>query len=485
MAGIRYKDILKATSLFAGINGLSILLQMCRTKLAALFLGSSGMGLNAIFNETIELIHSTSNVGMDKCGVREVSRAFGEREQEGGEERLRDAIMLTRSWVLLFALIGTLLCLVLAEPISRWTFENDEQTTNYMLLSPAVGLLTLTCGEYCVLRGIQRLRSVALVSILQVVASLVTTIPLYYFWGMKAVVLAILLLSFSSFCITASFSYRFYRPQFCFSQKYLKRGYSMLVIGIFFVLAGFLSHGSKLAVQAFLNREGSLDVVGLFKSGYSLVFVYCGMIFTALDTDYFPRLSSIFSHREQLHKTVNRQIEVMMTLVLPIILFMLFAMPALVPLLLSNKFMPVVPMAQIAVTGLLFRTVYLPASFMPLAGGDSRTYLVIQAISYLFFIPPIIIGYNWMGLTGTGLGLLVSCLVDLAIGIGVARIRYHIHVARRILYRLVAYAIAIGLAFASVEWLSGWAYWAVGGTMLLCSCIHCWQQLRGQIRQDA
>lgn len=484
MAGIRYKDILKATGLFAGIQGLSILLNVCRTKLAAIFLGSSGIGLNAIFNETAELIHSTTNVGMDKCGVREVARAYGEREQEGGEERLRDAIMLTRSWVMLFALIGTLLCLILAEPISWLTFDSDEQTGNYMLLSPAVGLLSLTCGEFCILRGIQRLRSVAAVSLLQVVAGLVTTIPLYYFWGMKAVVLAILLLATCSFLITTAYSYRYYRPRFCFSHKYLKKGRTMLVIGVFFVLSSFLSHGSKLLVQTILNREGSLETVGLFKAGYSLVMVYCGMLFSSLDTDYFPRLSSIFNRRGELHRTVNRQIEVMMTLALPLIVFMLFAMPILVPLLLSSKFTSIVPMAQIAVVGLLFRTIYLPPAFMPLAGGDSRTYLFIQTLSYAFFIPPIILGYEWWGITGTGIGLFVSCLVDLFIGFGVARIKYHINIERRILLRLLAYLCIIGASFTAIYWLEGWTYWTIGGLMFILSAIHCYRELHGQIKSD-
>lgn len=111
-----YKNILKATTLFGGVQGFNILLNLVRAKLAALLLGPAGVGLNGIFNETRELIHTSTNLGMDKSGVREIAKAYGTRDEEGGEERLEMAVSLTRSWVMLFVITGIVFT-ILAAPL--------------------------------------------------------------------------------------------------------------------------------------------------------------------------------------------------------------------------------------------------------------------------------------------------------------------------------------------------------------------------------
>ena len=60
-----YSNILKATSLFGSVQGLNILINIVRTKLVAMLLGPAGVGLNSIYNETRELVHSTTNLGLE------------------------------------------------------------------------------------------------------------------------------------------------------------------------------------------------------------------------------------------------------------------------------------------------------------------------------------------------------------------------------------------------------------------------------------
>ena len=63
-------------ALFGSVQGLNIGLNLVRTKLVALFLGPAGVGLSSIYNETKELIHESTNMGMDQSGVREISVAY-------------------------------------------------------------------------------------------------------------------------------------------------------------------------------------------------------------------------------------------------------------------------------------------------------------------------------------------------------------------------------------------------------------------------
>jgi len=469
MTSNSYKSILKAISLFSGVQGLSILLNIGRAKLAALLLGPAGIGLNAIYNETRELIHSSTNLGMDTSGTREIVKALGERDKEGGEARLHDAVMLTRSWSMIFAIAGFLLTFLLAEPISWLTFSDGSHANGYRIISFAVAFSTLTCGELVVLRGLQKLKLIATVSIVHVIAGILTTIPVYYYWGIDGVAAALVLMTFSMAATTMAFSYRIEKPRFCFKKSHLAKGKTMLIIGLSFVLSAFIASGSKLTVQSYINSHGSLEMVGLYNSGVTLTLTYAGVVFASLDTDFFPRLSSVFNDLGQRCVTVCRQMEMGLLLIFPIVVCAMFAMPLIVPLLFSSEFNAMIPMAQIASIGLLFRALYIPAALIPLAAGESKVYLILQGLSYLSFIPALIIGYELGGVTGTGVGLLVSHSTDIIVNLIFAKWKYNVSIGKRLAVVLATLTTYTAVCYAIAYSLHGMAYITIGALLSLAS----------------
>lgn len=474
-----YKDILKATTLFGGVHGLNILLNLVRTKLAASLLGPAGMGLNAIFNESRELVHEISNIGMDQSGVREISLAYGMEEGAERNSRLEDSIRLTRSWVLLLSLFGIVLMVLLAAPLSWLTFSDSSHTLDYVLLSLAVGFSSMTCGEMVVLRAMQRLRTVALISVLHVVVGILTTIPMYYFWGINGVVDALVLMTFSMVVVTCVYSFREYRPSYQFDWEFLKRGKKMLIIGLSFVVSGIVLHGSNLAIQSTLNYFGALESVGLYNVMYSIVIAYSSnIIFASLNADYYPRLSSAFYNTVERTQIVNRQIEVSVGLVFPLVVVMVFLMPVIVPLISSQEFLPIVPAAQLAVISLLFRSLYLPLGYMPLSGGDSYIFLLLETASCACIIPCVIGGYLIWGITGLGIGLLVSNLIDCVFGVVCARVKYKHDVNANILVRLLVQLCVLAAACLLAMSTDGWYYIMAAALFIAASTLFSWKYLR-------
>lgn len=479
-----YKNIIKATTLFGGVQGFNIILNLIRAKLAAVLLGPAGVGLNGIFNETRELIHTSTNLGMDKSGVREIAKAYGTRDEEGGKERLIEAIVLTRSWVMIFVIAGTLFTIVAAPLLSWATFSNCDYTWHYILLSPAVGLSTLACGEGVVLRGLHKLKSLATVSVLNVIAGILSTIPLYYFFGMKGVVPALVLLLLVQSLIIISFSYRLYRPQFRYSAAFLKRGKTMLMIGLSFVLSGVVSHGTRLAAQAYLNNAGSLETVGFFTSAYAITVTYAGVILASLDTDYFPRLSCVFKDYEARLSTVRRQIDVVVPLCFPFSIAILVTMPIIVPLLLSGKFVAMVPMAQIIIASLIYRAIHQPLAYMPLSAGDPKLYFVIQTASCVIYLPLVIIGFHLYNLVGIGIALFLSNFIDFFFVALCTHLRYKVLPSFSQFIQLFIYTVVIVLTYSATMTLEGWQYWACGAFMICISIIMAAMSLKTKIKKN-
>ena len=418
-----YKKLLKVTTLFGSVQGLNILMNLIRAKLAAMLLGPAGIGLNSIYNETREFIHSTTNLGMDQSGTREIAKSTGSPD-------LADSVTLTRSWIMLLALFGMIVTAVFAYPLSWMLFSDGSHVWQIVALSPAVAFSTLTCGEMTVLRGLQQMKTIAGVSVLHVILGVFTTIPLYYIWGMDGIIGALVLMTLSLAIVTMIYSYRIHPPKFCFSWNFLCKGKRMIQIGVSFMLAAVVAHVAMLIIQGFLNREGGIEVVGYYNSAYSICFVYVGILFASLSQEYFPRLSSLFRDKEIREECIKRQMNVVFWLSVPLAVFMYLLMPWIVIVLLSDEFLPAVTIAQAAIITLPCRAIYLPLAYIPLAAGDSKLYFFMETISYMIMVAGVLGGFHYWGLEGVGYGLAIVNIMDMLCNLICVRIVYRLDIKK-------------------------------------------------------
>ena len=103
-----YSHVLKYTGIFGGVQGLNIVVSLVRNKLIAILLGPNGMGLVSLFNSTVNFISQSTNFGISFSAVKHVSELY-DRGDEAGIQRF---IQVVRTWSLLTALLGMLVCVV-------------------------------------------------------------------------------------------------------------------------------------------------------------------------------------------------------------------------------------------------------------------------------------------------------------------------------------------------------------------------------------
>lgn len=462
-----YSHILKYTGLFGGVQGLGIMVGIVRNKLVAMILGPDGMGLVSLFNSTIKLLSDSTNCGIPMSGVKNVSEAF----KSGSAESLHHAVDIIRLWSFLTALVGMVLCVVLSPLLSRWTFAWGDHTLHFVGLSPVVALLAVTGGEMAILKGTRQLRHLAAISVYGILAVLVCTVPLYYFFGQQGIVPSLVLAALAQCLITVTYSYRLIPLRLHFNRKLLGEGGGMIRLGIAFVLAGILGSGADFLIRSYLNTTGELFTVGLYNAGYMLTMTYAGMVFSAMESDYFPRLSGIPDLGPQLNQTVNHQIEVSLLLLSPMLVAFLVSLPVLLPLLYSGKFLPVLGMMRVTVLAMYCRAMSLPIEYIALSRGDSRSYLFLEAFYDVFVVLLVVAGFHFGGLTGTGYGLLCAAVANLLVVLLFCGWRFGFRLSSSVL-RYLFMQLPLGLlAFAASLTLSGWAYWLSGGVLVLVSLI--------------
>ena len=463
-----YSHVLKYTGIFGGVQGLNIVVSLVRNKLVAVLLGPNGMGLASLFNTTVNFISQATNFGISFSAVKHVSELF----ERGEEEAISHFVKVVRGWSLLTALIGMLVCIVAGPLLSSFTFAWGNHTLHFVLLSPAVGLLAITGGEMAILKGARQLRSLAVIQIYTVLSALVISIPIYYFFDQAGIVPVIVLMALVSMLLTIRHSYRLYPLRLRGAKGILGEGMAMVRLGVAFVVAGVMGSGAEMLIRSYLNVvTGDLDVVGLYNAGFMLTITYAGMVFSAMETDYFPRLSSVNNDVTALSLTVNRQIEVSLLIVSPMLAALIIALPILIPLLFSSKFLPMVGMAQVAVFAMYVKAITLPISYITLAKGDSVGYMVLEAIYDVILVLLIIFGYRQWGLFGTGVALSLSYVFDiLCVGL-YTYWRYHYRVSMQVL-QYAGIQFTLGVCVYIVTLVDNQLiYWTLGTLICLASLL--------------
>jgi O-antigen/teichoic acid export membrane protein len=452
-----YDHVLKYVGIFGGVQGLSILVGLVRNKVVAYFLGPYGMGLVSLFNSTINFISQSTNLGISFSAVKHVSELF----DSGDEERIQHFVKVVRAWSLLTALIGMLVC-VAAGPLMNHTFSWGDHTLHFVLLAPAVGLMAVTGGEMAILKGCRRLRALALIQVINVFVALILAAAVFSTFGQAGIVPVIVLMAFVMMLTTIWYSYKLFPFRLRGSHGILGEGLGMVRLGVAFVVAGILGSGAEILIRAYLNRTGDLGAVGFYNAGLMIAVTYSGMVFSAMETDYFPRLSAVGNDRRQMCDMVNRQIEVSLLIASPLLALLIVLMPIVIPLLFTDAFLPVIAMAQVAVLSMYFKAISLPIAYLQLVKANSVGYLLLEGLFDVLMVLFVMVGYHYWGLIGTGVALSLSYFANVLMVYAYAHVKYGYRISLPVI-QLIAIQIPLGIAVYITTWLdNAWVAWGIG-----------------------
>ena len=461
--------ILKYTGVFGGVQGLTMLMGVIRNKLTSKLLGTVGQGLLMEYTSIIEGVHATTNCGVGFSSVRRASELF----ESSDEAAIKSFVLTVRTWCLWIGLVGVVLCATASPLLSRILFEgSSREAFNIACLSPMLLCLAITMGEVSVLKGLRRLKRVAIITTLSAVATLILTVPIYLALGISGIIIAMNLSTAAVTIIHLSFTVPIYPWRVSpASAAVFREGWSMIRIGVPYVLAAVAGSIMSIIVIAILKSDGGDEVVGLYRAGYVLMGSYAGLVFAAFDSDYFPRLSSVNADVVRRNELMNRQILVSVLLIAPLLIAMIVMMPVILRVLHTEAFLPATSMAVCAVFYPFFRALSMPMSYMALARGDSHYYLGAEVIYDAASVLLIWLAFNRWGLAGAGVGLSLSALFDvLLVGCAYGYI-YKIRLAKQTLAMATTQAIIVGASLAVCLLTDGLTKYLAGATLLAISAL--------------
>ena len=399
---------MKVTSLFGGVQVINIIISIVKSKVIAILIGATGMGIASLINSSLSLIYGLTSFGLEKSAVKEISIANNKLENE----RISKTISVLKRLVWFTIILGVVVILCFAPWLSEFSFGNREYTVSFLWISLALLFRCLTSSQLAILQGLRKLKSLAKANLYGNIISLSLTLPLYYVYKLDAIVPVIILSTFISFIVTFYYTNNIGLNSNKISNKEtLIKGRGMIELGFTLSVSSMLSLLGAYILQIFISNNGGVDQVGLYQAGFLILNTYVGIIFNAMGTDYFPRLSAISDDILKIRKSVYEQAIIGVLLITPIIVVFLALAPIIIKILYSKDFLPILAMISWGILGMLFRLVSWSMGYIIIAKGDSKVFIKTAIGFNALQLLLCVLGYTYGGLEGLGFSYLIHFIV--------------------------------------------------------------------------
>ena len=473
-----YRSIFKATSLFGGVQVYQILIQIIRSKFVAVILGPVGVGIQGLYHSASELVKNASSLGLSQSAVRNVSEA----NVSGNVDRVNRTVTVLRKLVWFTGLLGLAIVLVSCPLLSKWSFGNYDYAIPFAFLSVTLLLDQLSAGQKVVLQGFRRLKDLAKATAIGSTVGLVITVPLYYFFKVDGIVPTLILYSAANLLISWLFSRKVKIDKVEVTPKEVRvEGKQMMSLGIAMSVSAILASATSYILRSYIRSVGGTEEVGLYAAGFAIMTSYVGMIFNAMSTDYYPRLSAVQSDNAKCRELVNQQGEIASLIITPLLAICIIFMPIGVQILYSDSFLGACGYLLWASLGTMFKLGSWIISFQFIAKGESKLFMINEFIACAYGFASNIIGYKMGGMTGLGIAYSVTYIIYLAQVFIIAYKKYGFLFSKEFCFLYFIELVVLIITLLVALLYSGWIMYIIGSIIVSLSIKFSIKQLNSRI----
>lgn len=428
------KGLLKNTFILSVVQIINIVIKVLQNKVAAICLGTAGMGVLGIFNNTIQLLMTGCGLGIPQSAVRDIAAAEGSSD----EERVNRIYAITTRIVLFTGLFGLITTIVLSGFFSNRLFGDRTYTLSFIILSSVVFLQILSEGYLAILKGKQKFVDLAKCTITGAVIGLIITVPVYWWLKESGIILALILIADAQFIYVNIFVRKYKPARIRIPLRELFRESSpMIKMGISLMIVSFVGVGFNLIVAAIIRHGSSINDVGIYNAGATILTSYFGVLLTAMSTDFYPRVSSVYDNNEELKVLVNRQCLLCLSLFFPIVVLFVFAAPFFITFLYTGDFIRATEYTDYAMVGTLLIICSNFLGIILLAKQKSSIFLTSVFSQRVFLLFVYYFFYKWWGMRGLGYSYIMTGLSDIILMTLIMKHFFRITLEKKVLFVLV------------------------------------------------
>lgn len=461
-----YRSIFKATSLFGGVQIYNIFIGIIKSKFIAVLIGPTGMGITGLYTSATSLVQGFTAMGLSSSAVKNIAEAYG----SGDNERLSIVATVFKRLVWATGILGMVATIIISPFLSKYSFGNYDYTIPFIFLSVTLLLQQISAGQSVLLQGTRKLKHLAKSGVLGSTIGLFVSVPIYYTFGISGIVPTLILNGITTLILTWWFARKIKLEKKEITPKEtLIKGKEMMKMGIVMSLNSVLVLGVSYIVRAYISNEGGLEEVGLFSAGFTIVNTYVGLIFAAMTTDYYPRLSAVNKNNDKCKEIINQQAEIAILILAPLLIIFLVFMPLIVILLYSNEFSGTNGYMRWAIMGMLFKTAAWAIAYLFIAKGEAKLFIINEIIANIYTLMLNIGGYKLFGLDGLGMAFAISNIIYMTQVFIIAKKKYNFSFSRSFGKIYFSQLVLLALCFFVVFFLKTMNLYLFGTILVILS----------------
>lgn len=433
-----YRGIMKATSLFGGLQVYQIVINIIRSKFIAVLLGPEGMGIMGLFQSAIDFIKAGTSFGLDQSAVRDVAEAYGENDTD----KVSFIISVIRKLVIITGIGGMVIAIILSPLLSYAAFGSIGCTASFVALSVILLLEQIKSGRLVILQGLRKYKYLSVSSAIGMTLALIVTTPLYYIFGLNGIIPALIFNSIVTLSLAVFFARKVnVKKVHVTITESVEAGKGMLSLGLVMCLNILLVMGCSYILKGYISHYSGVENVGLYQAGFAIVNTYVGMVFSAMNTDYYPRLATVCHDDTKSAEMINRQAEVSLLIIAPIASIALIFTPIMLELLYSDMFVLANEYVKLAMFGMMFRAISWSIGNVFIAKGESKLFSKTTVFFNLLFLLDDLIWFSLMGIPGLGYSFALNYLFHLICVYLIAKRKYSFRFESQMIQLFVVFLV--------------------------------------------
>lgn len=468
---------------------------VARNKIAALLFGPEGVGTLGLLTTGLVVLSTAFGLGLGQSGVRQVAQTARQDAELEGSSNLpttaRALILGTNA----LGLLAAVLIVILRQPLAQFVLHDGSAEPLMLWLAVGVWGAIALSGRTALVNGLNHIRLLAQINASGAVVGSTVGVVAVWLWrrdGLGVMIAAPSLVSW----LVAVIATRGIVPRAVptmledpvpdgiHAQEHRQERSSlrkpfgrMIQLGVAISAGLLLSTGTQFGVRLWLERALGLEAAGQFQAAWNIANVYLGFALGAIAAEYYPRVSAIANQPEQLNRAVAEELELILSLVLPVILLMIVLAPQITHLLYAQEFEPAIGVLRWQLAGDVAKVGVWTLGFLLLARESRRRFFLTELVWNIVYAVGVGFCASRFGLISSGWVYVIAYILSLGLCLYFAHLETGFRLGGATL-GLMVFAFVLALLTTVLVQMAGlWGWWLAVG-LTACSSVWALTRLR-------
>jgi len=457
----------------SSITLLILFINLIKTKIIALIVGPSGMGIYSLFMSLYTMIVAFTSIGSGASVVKAVAEI--NTVNDIGKFNYLNIYL---SFILF--LVGSLfsfLLFIFSPELSYFAFSDYNHGLEIKLISFIIILAIFSNFWQSWLNGLKKIKEIAKIRVLTALFSTIFTIIFIYFYSEKGIIYGIITIPLFSFFITGYFFLK---------EGKINRNISIVKdpqiikdvfkIGIFLLLISLLFQVGVYLNRNIITNALGIQSLGIFFAAWTISMSYIEIFLSSLAVDYYPRLVEKRDSISSCNEIINEQIYLSLIITFPLILFIYIHPSFVISILYSNDFLDSINILKWQIIGDIFKIMVWLFGYLLIVQNRLRYSFLIQLIWVSLYSLILYFGLDIFGIELAGIAFLICYAISFLMLYIYIKINFGFYFTKRNIK--LFFIIIICLIFVSFSY-ENLIYILIKNTILIATFVYTYFIIKG------